>query len=388
MRVCVVSFKECWQGPDGRWMSYGGFPVQMHGIASLFDAMTLVVVRGAARPGGMPLPPAARVVPLRAPVGDDLRRKLSVAARLPYYLTTITRAVRDADVVHTPLPGDLALLGFAVAVGMRKRLIARYGGSWVTNGQSTLAGRVTRSAMRRLGGGRNVMLAAGAAAEPPAAAVHWLFSTALTAPELAAARPTLDRGLSAPVRLVYVGRLSAEKGVAVLLDALQLLMREGAPAPLALSIVGDGGERAALEAAARPLAAHMPVTFHGQLDRARLSAELRHADVCVQPSLSEGFCKAWLDACAHGVPVLASEVGAAAAVLGTGGERGWLVPAGDPRALAAAIARVVAEPRDWPALRARCRAFAEELTIERWAQRIGQICAEQWRVSLVGGRLR
>src|SRR4051812_28801142 len=53
MRVCAVSFKECWQ-EDGRWLTYGGFPSQMAAIASLFDEMTLVIVRVPSRRGGMP----------------------------------------------------------------------------------------------------------------------------------------------------------------------------------------------------------------------------------------------------------------------------------------------------------------------------------------------
>ena len=32
MRVCVVSFKECWQDGTGAWLSYGGFPAQMAAI--------------------------------------------------------------------------------------------------------------------------------------------------------------------------------------------------------------------------------------------------------------------------------------------------------------------------------------------------------------------
>ena len=56
--------------------------------------------------------------------------------------------------------------------------------------------------------------------------------------------------------------------------------------------------------------------FTGQLDRARLSRELMNQDLCVQPSFTEGFSKAWLDAMAHGLPVLASQVGAAKGVLG------------------------------------------------------------------------
>jgi glycosyltransferase involved in cell wall biosynthesis len=130
------------------------------------------------------------------------------------------------------------------------------------------------------------------------------------------------------------------------------------------------------------------VSFAGQLERSALSAALSRADLCVQPSLTEGFSKAWLDAFAHGLPVLASEVGAARVVLGGEGERGWLVPPGDAAALAAALRRVLTAPIDWPALRQRCRAYVEGMTLEEWSRRIGERCARQWGWTLGNGRLR
>jgi hypothetical protein len=89
MRLCVVSFKHCWQDETGQWMSSGGFPLQMEGVGSLFDEMTMLIVSVPPRSGGIPLPRHARVVPLRLPTGADTRRKLSVLAHLPTYLATI-----------------------------------------------------------------------------------------------------------------------------------------------------------------------------------------------------------------------------------------------------------------------------------------------------------
>ena len=95
-------------------------------------------------------------------------------------------------------------------------------------------------------------------------------------------------------------------------------------------------------------------------------------------SHSEGYCKAWLDAMAHGLPVLTTEVGAAAAVIGRDGERGWLVPPADPAAFAAALRRVLSGDLDWAMLRGRCRAFASTRTLEAWAEEIGERCAQRW----------
>jgi glycosyltransferase involved in cell wall biosynthesis len=387
LRLCIVSFKECWRDEQGHWCSYGGFPLQVSAVASLFDETTLLIVQGAPRDGGIRIDGMTRVVPLRSPKGADLRRKISVATRLPYYAGQIARHVRLADVVHVPVPGDIPLLGMLIALVLRKRLIARYGSSWITTSQTTLVHRFTRGCMRLFAGGRNVMLATGDGTEAPASRMQWVFATALSRPELDQIRPDLDRGLSSRPRLVYAGRLSPEKGVAVLIDALALLTRDDDALSPLLTIVGDGPARAALQVQVIACGLQDSVEFAGHTDRAMLSAHLLRADVCVQPSLSEGFSKAWLDAMAHGLPVLASKVGAAGAVIGEDGERGWLVAPGSAAALAAALRQSLTEPRNWPALRHRCRAYVENRTLDAWAHRIGDICQQQWNVQRVAGKL-
>lgn len=387
MRLCAVSFKECWRGPDGRWASDGGFPLQMGALATLFDAMTLVTVVGPPRPGGIAFPVDPDVVPVPLPAGTGLRRKLDVVLRSPRLARTLARAYRGADVVHTPLPGDIPLVGMLVALLLRKRMIARYGGSWRPTAQTTLMNRVTRQLMRAAGRGRHVMLATGDPADVNEAHVGAIFSTALSERELAAIDVRMDRGLSAPPRAVYAGRLSPEKGVHVLVEALALLRSRGATLP-GLVLAGEGPARATLEALARDRGVADAIVFAGQLDRAALSAAFSRADFCVQPSLTEGFSKAWLDAFAHGLPVVASDVGAAGGVVGRRGERGWLVPPGDASALAGALERVTTERRDWPALRAACRAFVSGRTLEAWALEIGRRCEERMGLALVDGKLR
>jgi glycosyltransferase involved in cell wall biosynthesis len=388
MHVCVVSFKECWQDDSGRWLSTGGFPLQMTAIASLFRETTLVVCRGRPQAGGIPLPVVARVVPLRVPTGADLRRKVSVLAGAPYYLGAITRAIWRADVVHVPLPGDIPLLCMMLALMMRKRLIARYGGSWTSNARTTLMNRVTRLCMRTFAGGRNLMLATGADDEaPPAPGVGWIFSTSLSRREVAAIGASVARSLADPPNVIYAGRLSPEKGVMQLVEAVAALRAEGFTPLPSVTLAGDGPERGTLERRVAELGCGDMISFSGQLDRPRLSNVLSRADLCVQPSLTEGFSKAWLDAFAHGVPVLSSDVGAASAVIGRKGERGWLVPPGDVPALSSTLRRVLGGSVNWQAVRERCRVYAERYTLEAWAQEIGDRCARQWHAKMVDGRL-
>jgi glycosyltransferase involved in cell wall biosynthesis len=387
MRVCAISSKPCWQNERGQWLTDGGFPIQMSAIASLFDGMELLIVSAIPRSGGLLIPAEAEVFPVRQPHGADLRRKLSVSLRLPYYLAKITKHITAADVVHVPLPGDIPALAFLVGWIFRKKMIVRYCGSWARTSQTTRMNRILQSGMKALAGRQSVMLVTGEGAEPPAPGLHWIFATALSRREVDSISADNQRGLSTPPRLVYLGRLSPEKGVDVLIRALAILRETGGLPLPELTLAGDGPQRPALEALVAKLNCERLVCFAGQLTRTEMSALLPELDLCVQPSLTEGFSKAWLDAMAHGLPVLASNVGAAGPVIGEDGKRGWLIQPGDAPALARKIHAVLTGDIDWPALRLRCRQFAETRTIENWSRRIAEVCAAQWGMKMVHGKL-
>jgi glycosyltransferase involved in cell wall biosynthesis len=388
MRLCSVVFKECWQDERGRWMSSGGYPLQMQGLASLFGQTTLVVARRDAAPaGGIPLPASCNVIALRRPRGKDLRRKIDVLLRLPYYGAAVFRHLAHADVVYAAPPGDVPMIGLVLGLLLRKKMIVRYAGSWHDNRETTRSNRIAKFLMRRFAGGRAVMFAAGEGDAPPAPGVEWLFSTALTDAELRGQTSELRGPPSSTPRLVYVGRLSGEKGVHVLIEALRILsLPAGSDLPI-LTLAGDGPERNVLEKLVDRCGLQARVRFAGQLDRPALLELLAESDICVQPSLTEGFSKAWLDAFSVGVPVLSSNVGAAASVIGERGERGWLVPPGEPQALADSLRIALTLPQDWPGLHHRCRQYAQARSLENWAARIGVECAQRWGMVFEGGKV-
>jgi glycosyltransferase involved in cell wall biosynthesis len=137
--------------------------------------------------------------------------------------------------------------------------------------------------------------------------------------------------------LGWVGRLIPIKGADVLLDALALLRSDGWHA----CIVGDGPERAELEARADDLGLGDRVSFLGAIpDAARLLAGL---DLFVISSRSEGTPMVLLEAMGAGVPVVSTDVGGIPDVLRPPDE-GWLAPPETPGALAAAIDEALADP--------------------------------------------
>lgn len=387
MNTCAVSFKECWQDDTGAWLSDGGFPLQMAGLGSLFDEMTLAVVAVPPRSGGLPLPAGANIVSLRRPAGHGALRKVSVVLHLPYYVRTIARAIRCSDVVQIPLPGDLPFIALLIGLACGKDLTVRYEGAWQINSQTTLMNRVTR-ALLRLISKRHVVLATGAGDCAPGKHISWMFATALTTHELEQIRPITRSGLLDPPRLVYVGRLSPEKGVEYLVNAIAELQADGFRPLPRVTLIGDGPSRLVLESLVDHFGCRERIRFAGQLDRRRMSQELLQADFCVLPSLSEGYSKAALDAMAHGLPVIFSDVGAARAIAGADGERGWVVPSADSGQIAAAVRRVITQPADWTGIRGRCRAYAEVRTLDSWRDQVAQRCADKWGLSIENGRFR
>jgi glycosyltransferase involved in cell wall biosynthesis len=136
-----------------------------------------------------------------------------------------------------------------------------------------------------------------------------------------------------PCRIVSVGRFAYPKDFGTLLDALELVEGDWHAA-----LVGDGP---GLEEVAARVEARGHVEVLGP--RGDVSEVLARSDVFVLSSRSEGFPVSILEAMAAGLPVVATDVGGVAEAV-VHDETGHLVPPGEPRALAEALERLVADP--------------------------------------------
>lgn len=141
--------------------------------------------------------------------------------------------------------------------------------------------------------------------------------------------------------IVCVARLTAWKGVGGLIRALGEV--RGAVPGAQLRILGDGPERARLEALAGELGLREQVHFAGQVPRETVARTLRAADVFALFSTYEGLPHVVLEAMAAGTPVVASAAGGTPETM-RDGESGLLVPVGDEGALVEALVGVLTEP--------------------------------------------
>jgi glycosyltransferase involved in cell wall biosynthesis len=170
-------------------------------------------------------------------------------------------------------------------------------------------------------------------------------------------------------RILFVGRISPEKGLHVLLEATKLLVAE--LPNVELDIVGPAAPQSALSLALlaepdvdpfhSPIASYMgaeylvllmermprrllrTVAFNVRdVPQAGILKHYARADLVVNPSLSESFGMSLIEAMASGVPVVATRVGGMTEVVADG-ETGLLVNPSDPGALAEAMRRVLTD---------------------------------------------
>jgi glycosyltransferase involved in cell wall biosynthesis len=164
---------------------------------------------------------------------------------------------------------------------------------------------------------------------------------------------------AAPV-ILSVGRLSKEKDFPTLIRAFSLL-RERRDAKLI--IVGEGRERASLEALKRDLGIIEDVDLPGFSDNPY--AFMKTASLFVMSSTHEGFGNVLLEALAAGCPSMSTDCPGGPPEILDGGRVGPLVPVGDPKAMAAEMARML----DHPPARQRLIDRAAEFGMDRVAER-------------------
>jgi glycosyltransferase involved in cell wall biosynthesis len=227
----------------------------------------------------------------------------------------LRRAARDADLVHAHW-----LASMLVAPAARKPIVLTLHGSGtagrfedlqVLAKTPRLAGALLRRARVVIGVSEQLTEAARRAGARDA---RWIPSGV----EI----PTEIGKEADPPEILFVGRLSPEKGISELVEATR---------GLNLVVAGDG-----------PLRSHVPNAL-GFVPHEEVQRLLARATVVVLPSHREGLPMVLLEAMANGRAVVATPVGGIQSLV-KDGVTGLLVPVGDTKALRKAIERLLADP--------------------------------------------
>jgi glycosyltransferase involved in cell wall biosynthesis len=239
----------------------------------------------------------------------NLRRRPWLTLLVPALLASFVAAARrlDVDLLHAHwLPSGW------VAARAGKPYVVQVWGTDVE-----LARRAPRLAHSVLSGARLVI----AASHELAAGARALGAREVRVIPSGVDLPVLVGEEAAPPEVLYAGRLSEEKGVLELVEATR---------GMNLVVAGDG-----------PLRARIPGA-RGFVPHDELEGLYARAALVACPSRREGFGVACLEAMAHGRPVVATAVGGLLDLV-IDGETGLVVPPRDPRALRAALERLLGD---------------------------------------------
>lgn len=324
MKLLIVSHTAHYRAGD-TWLGWGPTVRELDHLAALFDEVVHVAPLHPGRPPGGAIPYRAANLRLRpvAPAGGPrFTDKLKILKQYPAYARVLWEEMRQADVVHVRCPANLSIVALALLTLRRhpeKRWL-KYAGNWQPYEGEPWSYALQRWWLRtgRAGG---VVTVNGAWPDQPAH-VHSFLNPCLTEEELREGRSVAaEKQLGSPLRMLYVGRLERAKGVGRALKITGKLRQQGVAA--VLDLVGDGPERAELEAQAEASGVRDGVTFHGWVPRGALDAFYARAHLLLFPSTcSEGWPKVLSEGMAYGVVPVAGRVSSIPQYLerfGTGG---------------------------------------------------------------------
>ena len=218
--------------------------------------------------------------------------------------------------------------------------------------------------------GRYACSFADACLPPERKAVSLLYAipdeAALSKPRIAPAGGKL--------RIVLAGTLSTRKGQRVLLRALWHVPRS-VRRQIDICLVGPAAERRTTKHVKR--CRFSCVRYLGEMEHGSLMELYREADLILCPSLDDPMPIVCTEAMMWSKPVVVSDATGTAALV-TDGQTGWVVPAGNPRALAQAIGRAVDCRSELPRMgRAARKIYDEHFAMDAFARRVAALLAPE-----------
>jgi glycosyltransferase involved in cell wall biosynthesis len=294
-------------------------------------------------------------------------------------VAALRRNSPPADLVHAHwwVPGGVSAWA-ALRLGGRPYVVTLHGTDVAIIERSTAARRLARRVLR---GARAVTAVSSYLARRAAEAAGIdpdRISVQPMPAEVTAVTPTSGGG-----GIVTVGRLSRQKRIHLVLEAAAVLAREGRPLPV--TIIGDGPERAGLEARAGELGLQGRVHFAGQLPPTAVAGAITGADLFVFAGVGEGLGLVAAEALMAGVPVAAVESGGISDIVPRDGAGRLVADGADEPALADRLANAMRQLVSDPGARASARAAGVEWRRRLDARAVATAFERIYQQALLGG---
>jgi glycosyltransferase involved in cell wall biosynthesis len=378
MRLAIVSHVVHYRW-DGELFAYAPYAREIEMWADLFEGVLIAApCRNTVPAGDCALLGRHNIsiVPQPEVGGEGLRNKLGLLWRVPGMMWGLARTFREVDAIHVRCPGNLGLLGALMGPLFSPRLVAKYAGQWTSYPGEPSSVRLQRRILRSRWWHGPVTVYGHWPGDPPH--IIPFFTSVLSEAQIARARAASGRkGCHRPLRLLYVGRLSAAKNVDTLLEALRAVRARGHE--LGCTIVGDGPERGRLQLLCKQFELEKIVDFAGGIEFDHVLDFLEESDALVLASETEGWPKALAEAMAFGLICVGSNRGLIPQMLADG--RGFVVPPRDAAALTEVLAKISSDPEALWDMRQRAAAWAQRFALDGLKEALRALLESRWGVA-------
>ena len=320
------------------------------------------------------------VVPQKETGGTTLGAKMQQVLMLPALVWGLCRAMRRADAIHVRCPGNLGLIGAVFAPLFSRHLVAKYASQWNSFPGENWTWRLQKAILRSPWW-RGPVTVYGQWPNQPSHVIPF-FTSVMTTGQLARAGAAASkRSFGSPLRVLFVGRLSHDRNVDILVSAIAKL--KSRCVPLDCTIVGDGPQRPGLEEQVAGSGLLDRVRFAGGIHFEKVLDYYEQADVLVLAGNSEGWGKALVEGMAFGLICVGSDRGPVPEMLAGG--RGLIVPPRDVEVLVKTLEQIALAPQNYQAMRKRAAAWAKKYSLEGLKQALHDLLTVRWGVPLSGG---
>ena len=373
---------------DGAVHAYGPYVREMNVWCDLFPQVVIAAPLADGPPPGDGLAFSSQNMqmhPIPKSGGDTALAKLKQLVLLPWIVTRLCFAMWKADAIHVRCPGNLGLLGVVLGPIFSSKLVAKYAGQW-----SEFPGeaRSVRLQRRLLGSRwwRGIVTVYGDWPNQPKHVVPF-FTSVMTKSQMDRARAMTTRRLTCPssanedpLTVVFVGRLSREKNVDTLIEAVARLTQQGID--IRCHVVGQGAEFESLCRLAEQWNVRDQVQFAGGVDYDRVFDFYEQSDVLVLVSETEGWPKAIAEAMACGLVCIGSERGLVPWMLAEG--RGFTAAPRDVETLTEFLKQLSESVELRQSISKRAAEFGCRYSLDSLRTALAELLSERWSVELAG----
>lgn len=377
-KLCIVSHVIHYVNND-KLYAYGPYAREIDIWADIFPEITI------AAPCRNEVPPKfcmpfnksnIHISPQIESGGERLKDKFLQSALLPKHLWNLSKAMKEADAIHVRCPGNLGLFGVLLAPLYSKNLVAKYAGQWDDYEGEPVTYRWQKKILKSLWWNSPVTVY-GEWENQPSHIIPF-FTSMMTKEQVNRAVAAAEKKkIHNPLRIIFSGRLSKEKGVSNLIEALNLSLDKGLNAEL--KIIGNGPEFENLRHLVKKLKIEDKVFFTGDLPYEAALKWYEWGDCLVLPSKTEGFPKVIAEAMCYGLICIGVRLGQIPAILEG---RGIIIDEVSSEKIFHALMQLSENSDYYSHIGLQASLWSRQFTLDKLKIELAKLLSEHWSLQL------